>query len=228
AVIGSGIMGSGIACHLANIGVEVLLLDVVPDLSNIKPADLKKIVQPRNFLAERALAQALKQKPAPLYHPGFINRITPGNIEDHLPQIAGVDWIIEVVVERLDIKQQVFASIEKYRKPGTLITSNTSGIPIHLMSEGRSLDFQEHFCGTHFFNPARYLDLFEIITGPKTKADVLSFLSHYAVILVPLRNYILGKNIRDGQGHTGLYWKPHWDFWHSESISPHPKIGDDY
>ena len=179
AVIGSGIMGSGIACHLANIGVEVLLLDVVPDLSNIKPADLKKIVQPRNFLAGRALAQALKQKPAPLYHPGFINRITPGNIEDHLPQIAEVDWIIEVVVERLDIKQQVFASIEKYRKPGTLITSNTSGIPIHLMSEGRSLDFQEHFCGTHFFNPARYLDLFEIIPGPKTKADVLSFLSHY-------------------------------------------------
>ena len=179
AVIGSGIMGSGIACHLANIGVEVLLLDVVPDLNNIQPADLKKIVQPRNLLAEKALAQALKQKPAPLYHAGFVKRITPGNLEDHLPMIAEVNWIIEVVVERLDIKQQVFAQIEKYRKPGTLITSNTSGIPIHLMSEGRSLDFQEHFCGTHFFNPARYLDLFEIIPGPKTKADVLTFLSHY-------------------------------------------------
>jgi len=108
-------MGSGIACHLANIGVEVLLLDVVPDLNNIQPADLKKIVQPRNLLAEKALAQALKQKPAPLYHAGFVKRITPGNLEDHLPMIAEVDWIIEVVVERLDIKQQVFAQIEQYR-----------------------------------------------------------------------------------------------------------------
>ncbi len=182
AVIGSGIMGSGIACHFANIGVEVLLLDIVPrelnDKEKAKGLTLEsKIV--RNRLVNDSLATALKSKPSPIYHKKFAGRIKTGNLEDDISKVGDVDWIIEVVVERLDIKKQVFENLEKHRKPGTLITSNTSGIPIKFMSEGRSEDFQKHFCGTHFFNPARYLKLFEIIPGPKTSKEVLTFLNGY-------------------------------------------------
>ncbi|MBC3759374.1 3-hydroxyacyl-CoA dehydrogenase/enoyl-CoA hydratase family protein [Hyunsoonleella sp. SJ7] len=182
AVIGSGIMGSGIACHFANIGVEVLLLDIVPrelsEAENAKGLTLEdKIV--RNRLVNDALKTALKSKPSPIYHQKFANRITTGNLEDDIAKVKDVDWIIEVVVERLDIKQKVFENLEKHRTPGTLITSNTSGIPIKFMSKGRSEDFQKHFCGTHFFNPPRYLKLFEIIPGPKTDASVLEFLNNY-------------------------------------------------
>ncbi|WP_026705080.1 3-hydroxyacyl-CoA dehydrogenase/enoyl-CoA hydratase family protein [Flavobacterium soli] len=182
AVIGSGIMGSGIACHFANIGVEVLLLDIVP--RELTEAEQKKGLTleskvVRNRVVNDHLANALKSKPSPIYNQKFANRITTGNTTDDLAKIAHVDWIIEVVIERLDIKKQVFEQIEKYRKPGTLITSNTSGIPIHFMSEGRSEDFQKHFCGTHFFNPARYLKLFEIIPGPQTSSEVLDFLNVY-------------------------------------------------
>lgn len=182
AVLGSGIMGSGIACHFANIGVQVLLLDIAP--RELTPAEEKKgltLESPsvRNRIVNDNLTTALKQKPSPIYHTKFANRIATGNTTDDMAKLADVDWIIEVVVERLDIKKQVFEQIEKYRKPGTLITSNTSGIPISFMSEGRSQDFQEHFCGTHFFNPARYLKLFEIIPGPKTKKEVLEFLAGY-------------------------------------------------
>jgi 3-hydroxyacyl-CoA dehydrogenase len=182
AVIGSGIMGSGIACHFANIGVEVLLLDIVP--RELTEAEQKKGLTleskvVRNRIVNEHLANALKSKPSPIYNIKFADRITTGNTTDDLSKIAEADWIIEVVVERLDIKKQVFEQIEKYRKPGTLITSNTSGIPIHFMSEGRSEDFQKHFCGTHFFNPARYLKLFEIIPGPKTSTEVLDFLNNY-------------------------------------------------
>ncbi|NNK29559.1 MAG: 3-hydroxyacyl-CoA dehydrogenase [Flavobacteriaceae bacterium] len=182
AVVGSGIMGSGIACHFANIGVEVLLLDIVPRELNdkeVKKGLSLKDKAVRNRLVNEALAKSLKSKPSPIYHTKFANRIKTGNLEDDLSKIADVDWIIEVVVERLDIKKQVFDQIEKYRKPGTLITSNTSGIPIAFMSEGRSEDFQEHFCGTHFFNPPRYLKLFEIIPGLRTSPDILSFLNTY-------------------------------------------------
>ncbi len=182
AVIGSGIMGSGIACHFANIGVDVLLLDIVPrelnDAEKAKGLSLEdKIV--RNRLVNDSLKAALKSKPSPIYHQKFANRITTGNLEDDITKVKDVDWIIEVVVERLDIKKMVFENLEKHRTPGTLITSNTSGIPINFMSEGRSEDFQKHFCGTHFFNPARYLKLFEIIPGPKTSQDVLDFLNGY-------------------------------------------------
>ena len=182
AVIGSGIMGSGIACHFANIGIEVLLLDIVPreltDKEKSKGLSLKDR-SVRNRLVNDSLTAALKSKPSPIYHASFAKRIQTGNLEDDIAKVAEVDWIIEVVVERLDIKKQVFESLEKHRTPGTLITSNTSGIPIHFMSEGRSEDFQQHFCGTHFFNPARYLKLFEIIPGPKTKPEVLDFLNGY-------------------------------------------------
>jgi 3-hydroxyacyl-CoA dehydrogenase len=182
AIIGSGIMGSGIACHFANIGVDVLLLDIVPrELNTAEKAkgltlESKAV---RNRLVNDSLTTALKSKPSPIYHQSFASRITTGNLEDDIAKVADVDWIMEVVVERLDIKQKVFENLEKYRTPETLITSNTSGIPIHFMSEGRSEDFQKHFCGTHFFNPARYLKLFEIIPGPKTSTEVLEFLNAY-------------------------------------------------
>ncbi len=175
-------MGSGIACHFANIGVEVLLLDIVPrelnEKEKAKGLSLKDRVV-RNRLVNESLASALKSKPSPIYHQDFAKRITTGNLEDDIAKVGQVDWIIEVVVERLDIKKQVFENLEKHRKPGTLITSNTSGIPIHFMSKDRSEDFQQHFCGTHFFNPARYLKLFEIIPGPKTQPEVLEFLNGY-------------------------------------------------
>ena len=182
AVIGSGIMGSGIACHFANIGVEVLLLDIVPreltEKEKTKGLTLQDTIV-RNRIVNDALATSIKSKPAPLYHSSFASRITTGNLEDDISKVSEVDWIIEVVVERLDIKKQVFENLEKYRKPGTLITSNTSGIPIQFMNEGRSEDFQKHFCGTHFFNPPRYLKLFEIIPGPNTSEEILGFLNHY-------------------------------------------------
>ncbi|WP_103864073.1 3-hydroxyacyl-CoA dehydrogenase/enoyl-CoA hydratase family protein [Aquimarina sp. I32.4] len=182
AVIGSGIMGSGIACHFANIGVEVLLLDIVPrelnDKEKAKGLTLENKAV-RNRLVNDSLTAALKSKPSPIYHQKFSNRITTGNLEDDIAKVADVDWIIEVVVERLDVKKIVFENLEKHRTPGTLITSNTSGIPIKFMNEGRSEDFQKHFCGTHFFNPARYLKLFEIIPGPNTSQEVLDFLNGY-------------------------------------------------
>ena len=182
AIIGSGIMGSGIACHFANIGVEVLLLDIVPRELNDQEKKQgltldDKVV--RNRLVNDALKTALKSKPSPIYSQKFAQRITTGNIEDDIAKVKDVDWIMEVVVERLGIKKQVFETLEKHRTPGTLITSNTSGIPIKFMCEGRSEDFQKHFCGTHFFNPARYLKLFEIIPGPKTDKAVLEFLDGY-------------------------------------------------
>ncbi len=182
AVVGSGIMGSGIACHFANIGVEVLLLDIVPRELNEKEKAKGLTLEDkmvRNRLVNDSLAAALKSKPSPIYNQKFASRITTGNLEDDIAKISKVDWIIEVVVERLDIKKIVFENIEKHRTPGTLISSNTSGIPIKFMSEGRSEDFQKHFCGTHFFNPARYLKLFEIIPGPKTSPEVLDFLNSY-------------------------------------------------
>lgn len=182
AVLGSGVMGSRIACHFANIGVEVLLLDIVPREPNEKEtAKGLTLEHPavRNRIVNDALQFALKSNPSPIYSKAFAKRIATGNFDDDMAKIAEADWIIEVVVERLDIKQQVFEKVEKYRKPGTLITSNTSGIPIKSMNEGRSDDFKKHFCGTHFFNPPRYLRLLEIIPGPDTDQAVIDFLMQY-------------------------------------------------
>ncbi|MDB9888231.1 3-hydroxyacyl-CoA dehydrogenase/enoyl-CoA hydratase family protein [Polaribacter sp.] len=182
AIIGSGIMGSGIACHFANIGVEVLLLDIVPrelnDKEKAKGLTLESKVV-RNRLVNDALRTSLKSKPSPIYNQKFASRITTGNIDDDLHLIKDVDWIMEVVVERLDIKKMVFEKIEKHRTAGTLITSNTSGIPIKFMNEGRSEDFQKHFAVTHFFNPPRYLKLFEVVPGPNCDQAVTDFLMMY-------------------------------------------------
>ncbi len=176
AVLGAGVMGSRIALHYANIGLKVTLLDIVtPGLSE---EDAKKPAL-RNKKVNDELAFAMKSNPNPSYDKAFASRITTGNFDDNLSWIKNADWIIEVVVERLDIKKQVFEKVEKYRKPGTLITSNTSGIPIHLMAEGRSDDFRAHFCGTHYFNPPRYLRLLEIIPTAETDKEVIDFLMHY-------------------------------------------------
>ncbi len=174
AVLGSGVMGSRIACHFAGVGLQVLLLDIMPkDLAaDAKPAQRNKIVND-------ALTAAIKSNPSPVYTKEVVKKIKTGNFTDNMKDIADYDWVIEVVVERLDIKQAVFIEVEKYRKPGTLITSNTSGIPIHMMTEGRSDDFKKHFCGTHFFNPPRYLRLLEIIPTPFTDPAVVDFLMHY-------------------------------------------------
>jgi 3-hydroxyacyl-CoA dehydrogenase len=176
AVLGSGVMGSGIACHFANIGLEVLMLDILP-----RGLDEAALTNPavRNSVANDALKKAIKGKPAALYQKDFASRITTGNFDDDFPKIKSCDWIIEVVVERLDIKQQVFGKVDQYRSKGSLVTSNTSGIPIHLMLDGRSEDFQKHFCGTHFFNPARYMRLLEVIPTPKTDPAVVDFFMHY-------------------------------------------------
>ncbi|MBN8664253.1 MAG: 3-hydroxyacyl-CoA dehydrogenase/enoyl-CoA hydratase family protein [Chitinophagales bacterium] len=174
AVLGSGVMGSRIACHFAGIGVQVLLLDMVPKeaTESTKPAE-------RNKLVNDALQAAVKSNPSPVYHKDVLKRISTGNFDDNMKEIAKCDWIIEVVVERLDIKKIIYEKVEQFRKPGTLITSNTSGIPIHMLSEGRSADFKQHFCGTHFFNPPRYLRLLEIIPTPDTDPAVTDFLMHY-------------------------------------------------
>ena len=183
AVLGSGVMGSGIACHFANIGLEVLLIDIVPrELSeNEKAKNLtlqSKAV--RNRIVNDSLAAALASKPSPIYSQAFAKRITTGNFDDDLAKIKESDWVIEVVIERLDIKQQVFEKVDKFRKLGSLITSNTSGISIEKMLENRSYDFQKHFCGTHFFNPPRYLQLFEIIPSSKTQPEVIEFLMDFS------------------------------------------------
>src|SRR5215203_3229067 len=174
AVLGSGVMGSRIACHFAGIGLQVLLLDIVPN--EAKESENKTL---RNKLVNDALQTAIKSNPSPLYTRDAAKKITTGNFDDNLKDIATYDWVIEVVVERLDIKRSLYEKVETFRKPGSLITSNTSGIPIHLLSEGRSDDFKKNFCGTHFFNPPRYLKLLEIIPTVDTNPGVVDFLMHY-------------------------------------------------
>ncbi len=174
AVLGSGVMGSRIACLFAGTGVEVLLLDLVP-----KEAENSDKPNERNSIVNSALQAAIKSNPSPVYTKDVVKRIKTGNFSDNMKEIASCDWTIEVVVERLDIKKKIYDQVEQFRKAGTLITTNTSGIPIHLLTEGRTEDFKRHFCGTHFFNPPRYLPLLEIIPSPETSQEVVDFLLHY-------------------------------------------------
>lgn len=167
AVLGSGLMGSSIACHFAGCGFEVHLLDLPGEVPN------------RNRIAAESLEKCLKANPSNIYHRSFANRIHTGNLEDDLSTLKTCDWIIEVIVEKLEIKRSLFEKIESHRKAGTLVTSNTSGIPIGILAEGRSEDFQKHFCGTHFFNPPRYLPLLEIIPSRDTLPEVVEFLMQF-------------------------------------------------
>lgn len=191
AVLGSGVMGSRIACHFANVGIEVLLLDIVP--KELTAAEQGKgwtmeHKTVRNRIVNEALQSALKSNPSPIYRQSFARRISTGNFDDNMKDIVACDWVIEVVVENLKIKQHIFEQVEQYRKPGTLITSNTSGIPIHQLTEARSEDFIQHFCGTHFFNPPRYLRLLEIIPSQHTNPEIISFLADFG-------KRVLGKSI---------------------------------
>ncbi|GEK30150.1 3-hydroxyacyl-CoA dehydrogenase [Kurthia zopfii] len=182
AVLGSGVMGSGIAAHLANCGINTYLLDIVPPtLTDAEKAKGLSIEHPmiRNKFANSAVQKLLKQKPAPLATKRSLNLIQTGNLEDDLEKLSDVDWIIEVVTENLEIKKSLYEKIDNVRKQGSIITSNTSGISINAMAEGRSEDFQEHFLGTHFFNPPRYLKLLEVIPSEKTNPEVLAFMKQF-------------------------------------------------
>ncbi|OAH58375.1 3-hydroxyacyl-CoA dehydrogenase [Domibacillus aminovorans] len=177
AVIGSGVMGSGIAAHLANVGIPSILLDVVPENA-----------ENRNVLSESAIQKLFKQKPAPLVSKQNAALITAGNLEDDLKQLAEADWIIEVVLENLDVKKTVFEAVDSYRKPGSIISSNTSGISVEAMKEGRSDDFKKHFLGTHFFNPPRYLKLLELIPTSHTLPEVVDYMKMFG-------EDVLGKGV---------------------------------
>lgn len=191
AVLGSGVMGSGIAAHLANIGIPTLLLDIAPkELTAEEQAKGLTLEHPvvRNRFAQGAMQKLLKQKPAPLSSKQNLALITPGNFEDDLEKLKDVDWIIEVVVENLDIKKSLYEKIDAVRTAGTIITSNTSGISINAMAEGRSEDFQKHFLGTHFFNPPRYLKLLEVIPANTTAPEVVAFMREFG-------EDVLGKGV---------------------------------
>ncbi len=182
AVLGSGVMGSRIACHFANIGIEVLLLDIVPKEPN--PAESAKGLTTespivRNRIVNDALAAAVNSNPSPLYKKSFQSRIKTGNFDDNLKDLGSYDWILEAVVENLAIKQSLYEKVEEVRAKGSIISTNTSGIPMGMLCQGRSEDFKTNFCGTHFFNPPRYLKLLEIIPGPNTSPELLKFITQY-------------------------------------------------
>ncbi len=172
-VLGAGTMGSRIAAHFANAGLPCILLDIVPNL----PADAS--AGERNKIVRAGLDAAKKSKPAAFFTPAFAEKIAIGNFEDDLARCAEADWIIEVVAENLEIKRKLLARVAQFRKPGAIVTTNTSGLPVHLIAEGMSEEFQQHWAGTHFFNPPRYLKLVEVIPGPKTSSDVVESLSEF-------------------------------------------------
>ncbi|MBE3559581.1 MAG: 3-hydroxyacyl-CoA dehydrogenase/enoyl-CoA hydratase family protein [Ktedonobacteraceae bacterium] len=177
AVLGAGVMGAAIAAHLANVGIPSLLLDIVPpDASD------------RDIVARTGLERALKARPAAFYSKRNASLVTTGNIEDNLKDLAGVDWIVEAVVERLDIKQKLYAQVETVLRPGTIISSNTSGLPAYLLTEGRSEQFRCHFLITHFFNPVRYMRLLELVPDTQTAPKIMQFMQQFAT-------EVLGKGV---------------------------------
>src|SRR5699024_7953364 len=191
AILGSGVMGSGIAAHLANIGIPTMMLDIVPRELTKKEAEQGLTLDDpvvRNRIATESKQALLRQKPSPITTNKSLDLIEVGNLEDDMEKLADVDWIIEVVVENLDIKKEVFAEVDKYRKDGAIVSSNTSGISVEAMSEGLSEDFRKHFLGTHFFNPPRYLKLLEVIPTKDTDPSVLSFMKTFG-------EDVLGKGV---------------------------------
>ena len=178
AVLGAGVMGAAIAAHLANVGIPSLLLDIVPPDAG----------KDRDKVARAGLEKALKARPAAFYSKRAAGLITVGNIEDDLEELADVDWIIEAVVERLDIKHALYTKIEQVLTPGTIISSNTSGLPAHMLTEGRSADFRSHFLITHFFNPVRYMKLLELVPAVDTDPALMEFMQQFAT-------EVLGKGV---------------------------------
>ena len=191
AVLGAGTMGSRIAAHFANAGIPCYLLDIAPtELSEEEKRKGLSLQDPRvrNRIVLAGLEAARKSRPAAFFTPETSRLITPGNLEDNLGWCGEVDWVVEAVAENLEIKRRLFERVDGARKPGTIVTCNTSGLPIHLLAEGRSEDFQQHWAGTHFFNPPRYMKLVELIAGPKTQAEVLEALSEIC-------DFRLGKGV---------------------------------
>ncbi len=182
-VLGAGTMGSRIAAHFANAGLQCILLDIVPP--NLAPDAL---AGERNKIVRAGLEAAKKSKPAAFFTTALAEKIAIGNFDDDLARCAEADWIIEVVAENLEIKRKLLARVAQYRKPGAIVTTNTSGLPVHLIAEGLSEEFQQHWAGTHFFNPPRYLKLVEVIPGPKTSSEVVESLSEFC-------NRRLGKGV---------------------------------
>src|SRR5210317_91223 len=185
AVIGSGVMGGGIAALLAGAGIKALLLDIVP--LDLKGAE-KNDPPARNRIVKAGLDAALMNQPALFMSPNDAELITIGNLEDDFEKMAGCDWIVEVVVENLKIKQDLLKRIEAVRQQDTIVSTNTSGIPLKAMSKGRSKEFKQQFLGTHFFNPVRYMKLLEIIPGEENLPEVLDFMADYG-------ERVLGKGI---------------------------------
>ncbi len=182
AVIGSGVMGSRIACHLANAGLQVILLDIIPfELSEEELQNGIAVTNPkfRNRIVNSSLLNAIKSNPSPIYKKSFQQRIQTGNLEDDMSMIADCDWVIEAVVERLDIKQKVYSQIESHRKRGSILSTNTSGIPISILANHMSDEMKTHFIGTHFFNPPRYLQLLEVIPHIKTDPEIAAFMLEF-------------------------------------------------
>src|SRR3989442_6694720 len=169
AVLGAGTMGARIAAHLANAGIPSFLLDIVPAGA-----------ASRNQVALAGLEAARKSKPAAFFEPSLVSLVTPGNFEDYLKRVAEADWIIEAVVEDLEIKRALLKKVETLRKPGSIVTTNTSGLPVAKIAEGFSQDFRRSWFGTHFFNPPRYMRLLEIIPTPETDPVAIEAVSHFA------------------------------------------------
>jgi len=220
AVIGAGTMGATIAAHLSNAGLAVYLLDIVPrELTPKEEAKGLTLDHPavRNRIANEGWQRCLKARPAPLFAKDVAERVTVGNLEDNLNWLGQADWIVEVVVERLDIKQELMARIEGIRKPGSIVSTNTSGIPINQIAAGRSDDFKAHFLGTHFFNPPRYLKLLEIIPHKQTKPEIVAFMKELGtrtlgkgvVICKDTPNFIANRFISLSGGYTLNYALDH-------------------
>ncbi len=187
AVIGSGIMGSRIACHLANVNINVILLDIPPKELNEQEKKLNKKITDKdvkNRIVNESLQKAIKSKPSPIFKKDVLDKIKTGNIDQDLHLVSNVDWIIEAVVENIDIKNKIYDAIESHRKTTTLISTNTSGIPISQISEGRSENFKKNFLGTHFFNPPRYLKLLEIIPGEQTHKDIIEYFMKFGSLVL--------------------------------------------
>ena len=185
AVLGSGVMGATIAAHLANCGIPSIMLDIVPPNLSEEERKSRKL---RNSFADKGKAALLKSSPAALYVKSNVDMIETGNFEDDMARIAECDWIIEVVMEKLEIKHQVFAEVAKHRTPGTIVSTNTSGIPIGKIAEVMDAEMRAHFLGTHFFNPPRYLKLLELIPLPDTKPEVMAQMAAFG-------ENVLGKGI---------------------------------
>ncbi|MHB8502611.1 MAG: 3-hydroxyacyl-CoA dehydrogenase/enoyl-CoA hydratase family protein [Candidatus Acidiferrales bacterium] len=183
AVLGAGTMGSRIAAHLANAGLPCVLLDIVPPELKADAVDAD-----RNKIVRAGLEAAKKSKPAAFFIPALAEKVSIGNFEDDLARCAEADWIIEVVAESLEIKRNLLSRVAQFRKPGAIVTTNTSGLPVHLIAEAMSEEFQQHWAGTHFFNPPRYMKLVEVIPGPKTFHEVIETLSEFC-------DHRLGKGV---------------------------------